>query len=569
MEDKRTALAVLICIILVVVYTQIVIEPGARKYRAHPAQEAVQTTAPAASVPAPIIGSGPSSLEPALNQGEPGAGAVGKAGDTTIETPLISLKISNLGARLISYKLKQYKKSLDADDLLDMVSPREGQPLPLGLYMGAGSDASVVYRLAAAPKVEKTADGAHVLPASGEFSFKFVGKLASGAEISKTLLLRSQSYLVDASASLNPPPANNAPLWLEWAHPFNKNESASSLAAGFIMLAKDTNKVDHIYLSQTKEEGLKDSGDKTWLSFSDKYFMASLIPSARGANSKYGVIGDLALARVRGESANGQFSIYIGPKDDRILNDVGFELRRNIDLGWFSFLAWPLLKLIRVFYHLLGNFGLAIILLTLFIKLVFLPLTKTSFDSMRGMQELQPEMKALRERVKDPNQLNQEIMALYKKKGVNPMGGCLPMLIQIPVFLGLYNALLNSIELRHAPFALWISDLSAPESLHLWGINVPVMVLLMGASMFVQQYFTPSTGDPSQKKMMYFMTLFFTFMFIQGAFPAGLVLYWLTNNIISIIQQAFLRKESKVGPFTATIAASVGIFAFGYILTIV
>lgn len=575
MEDKRTALAVLICIIVVVVYTQLVIEPQARRYRGqkpsapiaaqtNPAS-AVAPTAGAAPVVAPGVVNPIIASEPSL----PSLAALNSSGETVIETQNATIRVAHLGARISSYKLKSYQRTLEDKQPLDMIAAKDGAALPLGVYFGATSDANVQYSLAAAPQGATRNGDSYTLPNEGEFSFRFVGKLTNGSVISKTLLLRGGSYLFDADVSVSPAPADNAPLWLEWTHTFNKDEKASSIAPGFIMLAKETGKVEHVYLYQHKQEGLTEAGDKTWLSFSDKYFMATLIPTARGANSKYGAIGDIAVVRSRGEASQGKFSLYVGPKDDRVLNQVGFELQRNIDLGWFSFLAWPLLKLIRFFYHLLGNFGLAIILLTLSIKLAFLPLTKASFDSMKGLQEIQPEMKALRERIKDPNQLNQEIMALYKKKGVNPMGGCFPMLIQIPVFLGLYNSLLNSIELRHAPFALWINDLSAPESLHIMGIGVPIMVLLMGLSMFVQQYFTPSSGDPAQRRMMYIMTAVFTFIFIQGAFPAGLVLYWLTNNIISITQQAFLRGQSKVSPFVATLVASVGIFAFGYILTIV
>jgi YidC/Oxa1 family membrane protein insertase len=233
----------------------------------------------------------------------------------------------------------------------------------------------------------------------------------------------------------------------------------------------------------------------------------------------------------------------------------------------FSFLAHPILALMKFFYSFIGNYGLSIILLTLLIKLGFLPLTQSSFKSMQAMQELQPEIAALRERVTDPNILNQELMTLYKKRGVNPLGGCFPMLIQIPVFLGLYNALLNSIDLRHEAFALWINDLSAPESLKLFGIGIPLMILLMGASMLIQQLTQPSTMDPQQKKIMMFMPVIFTGMFILHPMPSGLVLYWLTNNLISIVQQYSIRENRRISPLQATAYASLVIFSFGFILT--
>jgi YidC/Oxa1 family membrane protein insertase len=263
--------------------------------------------------------------------------------------------------------------------------------------------------------------------------------------------------------------------------------------------------------------------------------------------------------------------MYAGPKDYNTLEATGdFQLERAIDLGFFSFLALPLLWLLHYLYLIVHNYGLAIIALTLLIKSALLPLSQASFKSMKAMQEIQPEMKALRERVKDPNQLNQEIMALYKRRGVNPMGGCLPIVIQIPVFFGLYQALLNAIELRHSPFALWITDLSAPEKLEMFGIGIPVMVLLMSASMIIQQWTTPNpSADPTQQKVMMFMPIVFAGMFIIFPMPAGLVLYWLVNNVISITQQLYLRKTDQSGVYWATFVASIAIFGVGYILTLV
>jgi YidC/Oxa1 family membrane protein insertase len=196
-----------------------------------------------------------------------------------------------------------------------------------------------------------------------------------------------------------------------------------------------------------------------------------------------------------------------------------------------------------------GNYGFDIILLTVMIKILFIPLTQKSFRSMREMQKLQPQMAKIRERFKDtPEQMNKEIMELYRRHKVNPLGGCLPMVLQIPVFIGLYQALLNTIELRHAPFALWINDLSAPDRLGLLQLpfvqhpGIPVLTLLMGVSMFVQQWMTPSAGDPAQQRVMMIMPLMFTFMFVN--FPSGLALYWLVNNLLTIAQQFYMNRTA-------------------------
>jgi YidC/Oxa1 family membrane protein insertase len=180
--------------------------------------------------------------------------------------------------------------------------------------------------------------------------------------------------------------------------------------------------------------------------------------------------------------------------------------------------------------------------LTAFVKVVTAPLTRKTFRNMREMQKIQPQMAKLRERFKDDQTaLQKEMMELYRRHRVNPFSGCLPMVLQIPIFIGLYNALSHAIELRHAPFMLWINDLSAPDRLMIGSVPVPVLTLLMGASMFLQQWLTPQQGDPTQQRMMMFMPLVFTFMFIN--FPAGLVLYWLVNNVLTIAQQYWMMRS--------------------------
>jgi len=221
------------------------------------------------------------------------------------------------------------------------------------------------------------------------------------------------------------------------------------------------------------------------------------------------------------------------------------NLSAAIDYGWFDFVAKPLLKLLHFFYSYVGNYGVAIILLTVLIKAIFWPLSHKSYKSMEQMKKLQPLLSQLREKYKgDRQKMNEEMMQLYKTYKVNPAGGCLPMIVQIPVFFGLYQALLHSIELRHAAFIthlpftnlIWLADLSAKDPFY-------ITPLIMGATMFIQQKMTPAPGDPTQAKIMLLMPVVFTFMFLN--FPSGLVVYWLVNNIISIAQQWWmLRKKS-------------------------
>jgi YidC/Oxa1 family membrane protein insertase len=214
--------------------------------------------------------------------------------------------------------------------------------------------------------------------------------------------------------------------------------------------------------------------------------------------------------------------------------NVGLE--NAIDFGdWLKWLAMPLLVALKFLYGYVHNYGIAIIILTILIKLIFWPLGNKSYKSMKEMQKLQPKMAALREKYKDDKtKLSQESMALYKTHKVNPLGGCLPMVVQIPVFFGLYKSLLYAIELRHSPFFWWIQDLSAKDPYY-------ITPIIMGATMFIQQKMTPTGADPMQAKIMLFMPIIFTFMFLN--FPSGLVIYWLFNNIISIGQQVYINRQ--------------------------
>lgn len=232
-----------------------------------------------------------------------------------------------------------------------------------------------------------------------------------------------------------------------------------------------------------------------------------------------------------------ELKFYAGPKDPEILNSLGYHLNAAVDYGFFHFIARPLLVILNFFYKYSKNYGISIILLTILIKLAFFPLSHKSYKSMKALQKLQPKMEEIRKKyANDKEALNREMMLLYKRHGVNPLSGCLPMLVQIPFFIALYQALMNAIELRQAPFMFWLNDLSAKDPYY-------VTPILMGATMLIQQILTPSSGDPTQKKMMYLLPVVFTFMFLN--FPSGLVLYWLVNNVFSIFQQLYTMKKQE------------------------
>jgi YidC/Oxa1 family membrane protein insertase len=285
--------------------------------------------------------------------------------------------------------------------------------------------------------------------------------------------------------------------------------------------------------------------NSTWTGFGVQYFLAAVVPLPSPAPASLTTIDGLPIAQVDNPIAQGEakFAVFMGPKDHEILVRAGLGLDRALDFGWFWFVAVPLLQGLKLLHALTGNWGIAIILLTTLVKVATIPLTQTTFKNMREMQRIQPQIQKLRERFKDDQvALQKETMELYRRHHVNPLSGCLPMVLQLPIFVGLYNALQYAIELRHAPFGFWINDLSAPDRLMVGGVGVPVLTILMGCSMFLQQWLTPQQGDPVQQRMMMIMPVIFTFMFIN--FPAGLVLYWLVNNILTIGQQYWMMRRA-------------------------
>lgn len=294
-------------------------------------------------------------------------------------------------------------------------------------------------------------------------------------------------------------------------------------------------------------EPIHHEGDIKWIALQDKYFISALIPD--GKISKV-IVKKRTDKDVQAEleiPADRKFSLklYAGPKEYKRLRAFNVGLDHSIPFGWFivwelsviSWLAKGLFHLLQFFHGLTSNYGIAIILLTMVIRVFLAPLSFKSFKSMKEMQRLQPEIKKIQKKYKDDRAaMNKAVMELYKTHKVNPLGGCFPMLLQFPVFIGLYNLLANSIELRHTPFLLWIRDLSTKDPYY-------ILPIIMGITMLVQQKMSPTTADPTQSKIMLFMPIMFTFFFLN--FPSGLVLYWMVNNLLTIAQQYVTMKYTK------------------------
>ena len=473
-----------------------------------------------------------------------------KAREIIVENQVATLVFSVRGGALKKVILKKfYNQPGEKGGNLVMLDLKENQQLSLG---------TIIPKLA--PQLNKrifTADkDSLVVGKDGQASLVFTYR-TEYFEIQKKYTFRSDKYDYDLDLSvknLTNAPFEIAPEMILTGNSPKDKANAYSFSGAEVWMNKGLEELDKGDL----EDKPVLTGDISWTTINIPYFMSGLVPTTKDISEKRTVRGTTqdqimttvlleAAATVQpNQSTSYQYLVYTGPRDLDILEPLGHDLANAIDFGWFDILAKPMLVLLNLLYGWIGNYGVAIIIITLLTKIVFWPLARKSYKSMKAMQSLQPQIMKIREKYKgDKQRMNQEVMGLYKTYKINPMGGCLPMVVQIPVFIAFYKVLGGSIELRHAPFMLWINDLSAPDRLMI-GFDIPyvgglpVLTLLMGASMFLQQKMTPTPGDPAQAKMMLLMPVVFTFMFIS--FPSGLVLYWLVNNVLGIAQQYMTNK---------------------------
>jgi YidC/Oxa1 family membrane protein insertase len=548
--ERRALLAAVLCLLVLVVYQ------AAVDYLYPPPPPLPPAVASPGSTPEvippgalPPVVQPPAAIPPAETVAEGDAGRI-----IAIETDLYAARLSATGGRIVSFRLKRFRAGLEAaSEPLEMIEVAPGAAPPLGVRFLAADgkvedDTAVVY---AADR------DALELAGSATGVITLAGTLPSGGRIEKTLAFAGDAYPIEITVRAPELPASFAGVGIGWRHQVVEKEGGDREAyyRGAIVLA-GRKLVHELASSLSGQPPRAFEGPVGWAGYADHYFLAVLLPEepaqARAVISPESAGVQVLLTSPRpAPEAPVRFTLFVGPKDVELLESLGRDLERAADFGWFSFLAIPLLKLLKLFHSATGNYGLDIILLTIVVKVLFIPLTNKSMKSMRDMQRLQPQMAKLREKFKDDRErLNKEMIELYRRHRVNPLGGCLPMLLQFPVFIGLYQGLSGAIELRHAPFALWIRDLSTHEcypwpgqtlqacnDLSLLGLPIPLLVLLMGGSMILQQWLTPATGmDPVQQRMMMvLMPVMFTVMFVT--FPSGLVLYWLVNNVLTIAQQ--------------------------------
>jgi len=552
----RALLAVVISLIILLIYQAYFAPspPAPEK----PAADKAHTAPPAKEEPVKAVSPGekipgvtpPPQVRPApAITAEPGK-------DVTVETPLYTAVFNTRGARLKDFRVKDYLDKIgEGARPIDLATENLGSEYPFGLDVTHAN-----FPFSPDLLFQVNNERLNLGPDRRKGELVFTWESREGLKLTQQMVFHAESYRIDINlrmANLSSRVVEGRPT-LVWTGKIHSSSSGGGMAClpgsgggsgamvpPFTALIKK--EFQEIELSDLKGGEKRFTEHVQWGGFQDQYFLAAFIPQkSEGTELLLKKVSDTAAEmRMAGAKASlspgTQFSqsylMFLGPKDLDILKAFGSDLDKALNFGWFDIVAKPMLWAMKFSYQYVGNYGLAIIILTIIIKIIFWYPTQLSMKSMSEMKKLQPEMAKLREKYKgDKEKMNKELMDLYRRYKVNPMSGCLPMAIQIPVFFALYKVLLYSIELRHAPFYWWIKDLAAADPYY-------ISPILMGASMFVQQWMTPTTGDPNQAKMMLIMPVVFTFMFLS--FPTGLVIYWLFSNLLSIGQQLYLNRKNK------------------------
>ena len=535
-------------------------QPGARDLQGALSRTAAEDFAPPETVP----GRAPdSSLTEAT------------AKIVTVETPNYLASFDTRGGTLKSFQLKKYRAGMERINWGDVIPPLrkyldkyEVDPEarvemvkkdlvatePFGLWFVENGQltselAHVVY----------AADSESIVLKAGDAPATLVlrGRTSDGVTVVKSITFGPDDYLLDYEVSV----INYSDTYqeLRTRHLFGEGAQPSGTESSYQAHWGPIYQADDSVETEDPEDVqqlfiVRDAG---WVGITDTYFLSAVKNESTVSYSFYKsepnpVVGaepewiahygvELpAVSLAPNKQITSHFKMFLGPKKTEEMEKFGEGLEGALDLGVLEIISKPMLAMLRWFYGYTGNFGVAIILLTIVVRVALFPLTYKGMASMKRMQKLQPKMKAIREKFKkDKERLNKEMMLLYKRGKVNPLGGCLPLLLQMPIFFALYWALSGAIELRHSPFIFWVTDLSAPDGLY-------VTPILMGISMMAQQKLTPTTPDPMQARIMMWMPAIFTVFMLQ--FPAGLTTYWLTSNLLSIVQQLVINRIKVADP---------------------
>lgn len=464
-----------------------------------------------------------------------------------VHTDLYQIAIDPIGGNLVSAKLLKYPVSVTQKNTpMQILNPDENAIYIAQAGLAGAGNQNIHYHTTALTYTMQ--------PDEKTLTVSLTGQLPNGLSVTKKYTFIRGEYGVKLDYSVE----NKAhDTWtggfyhqiirknIPAAHPYLQRRSYSGGA-----ISTHQTPYHQVSFKTMSEENLNQTVTGGWVAMQQPYFVTSWVPDVKSVNEFYSnSVGDgkdgednvftlgyvsQRVALAPGKSITNSSTFYVGPELADQLTKVSPSLVRTIDYGWLSPISILIFALMKMIYSFIGNWGWTIILITLLIKLVFYPLSNKSYKSMAKMREAQPRIKALQQRYGDDKQaMNKAVMEFYKSEKLNPMGGCLPMIIQIPVFFALYYVLIESVQLRQAPWIFWIHDLSVRDPYF-------ILPILMGASMFLQQKLSPPPPDPTQAKVMLIMPIAFTFLFLW--FPAGLVLYWLTNNLLSVLHQWYILK---------------------------
>ncbi|PSU29582.1 membrane protein insertase YidC [Photobacterium lutimaris] len=462
----------------------------------------------------------------------------------TINTDVLALTVDTLGGDIIEAKLLAYDNELESEDPFVLLKNDQGHSYTAqsGLIGAQGIDTA-----AGRAQLQATADSFVLADGQDELRVPLTYE-QDGISYTKTIIVKRNSYAVDVEYSIDNQSAQPASVQMYAQLKQNLMDDGGSLTMPtYRGGAYSTGNVKYKKYSfdDMQDKNLNLDMNQGWAAMMQHYFVTAWIPRTEEASNLYtrtgngqGYIGvRMPTTTVApGSEQSLTATLWVGPKLQDQMAATAPNLNLTVDYGWLWFIASPLHSLLSFIQGIVVNWGLAIIILTFIVRGAMYPLTKAQYTSMAKMRMLQPKLQAMRERLGDDRQrMSQEMMELYKKEKVNPLGGCLPILLQMPIFIALYWSLMESVELRHTPFFGWIHDLSAQDPYY-------ILPILMGATMFMIQKMSPTTvTDPMQQKIMTFMPVMFTFFFLF--FPSGLVLYWLVSNVVTLIQQTLIYRS--------------------------
>lgn len=589
-ENRNTILAVILSGLVLIAWQYFYNIPTMEKQRAAQQAELAQKQAanPAATPATPANPAG-TPAAPGTQAPIPGApataapvqsraAAIAASPRVKIDTPNISGSISLTGARIDDVALVKYRETVDPKSpAIELFSPsgtKEPFYAEFGFVPSAGSTIKMPTR-----ETLWSQEGAGSLTPTTPVTLTWNN--GQGLTFKRTISI-DDKYLFtikDDVANVGDAPVTIYPFGLISRHGTPHVSGYYILHEGLIGVLGDQGLQEYGYKKMDETKAVEFKVSNAWMGITDKYWAGTLLPNPKAnvqARFSSNLVGTLRTYQTDylldpmtiaiGGNASTTTSLFAGAKENATVDAYDKQLGLNkfdrlIDWGWFYFITKPMFFMIDWFFHIVGNFGVAILLVTVLVKLVFFPLANKSYASMAKMKAVQPQLAALKDKYPDDKmKQQQEMMEIYKKEKINPIAGCLPILIQIPVFFSLYKVLFVTIEMRHAPFFGWIKDLSAPDPTNLFNLfglfafdptQLPVLgyylhlgiwPIIMGITMWFQMKLNPTPPDPTQKMIFDWMPLIFTFML--AGFPAGLVIYWAWNNLLSVLQQSYIMKKN-------------------------